>query len=367
MPEFDDPNRTIPTMPVAPYVPYSEPGDRDYMERILRGAIAQANSSGDLPHGQIDRIWRCAPPNGTMQAIKECLPSGAKIERSLGRPRHETVLVRAPDFLIAFEVKPDWIKVEVAAKSPFKAMELIEHLRRHLEVLPPPSRKVATMTWSRFEGPRYGAHRRVRWSSIRCNYPASVATELDHLMRMNRRCRRSGKVILFEGDAGTGKTWAIRALMSAWARWASIEIIADAQTVFDDPAYMMELLYHDGTACPRLFVCEDVDDLVTNRHDDSMSRLLGLTDGLVGGDQDVMLLISTNAQIRRLPPALVRPGRCLAKIEFKRFSVEEARTMLNGSGPCVTAPVTLTELLELKGVIRQIRTDEPPPPTGTYL
>jgi hypothetical protein len=117
----------------------------------------------------------------------------------------------------------------------------------------------------------------------------------------------------------------------------------------------------------RLLICEDVEDLITQRRDGSLERLLNVTDGILGQDRDLMVLISTNADASRLHPAIKRAGRCLARVGFDRFTVPEARALLNGTGAAVTSRLTLTELLELKGVIRQIRTDEPPPLTGTYL
>jgi hypothetical protein len=51
----------------------------------------------------------------------------------------------------------------------------------------------------------------------------------------------------------------------------------------------------------------------------ALSRLLNLTDGLLGQGRKVLVAITTNEDLTRLHPAVVRPGRCLARIECPRY------------------------------------------------
>lgn len=62
-----------------------------------------------------------------------------------------------------------------------------------------------------------------------------------------------------------------------------------------------------------------------------------------------MLLVTTNEPIGRLHPALWRPGRCWAEIEFTPFSGREAGTWLRRRGASWRAPAgaTLAELFAL--------------------
>jgi len=74
--------------------------------------------------------------------------------------------------------------------------------------------------------------------------------------------------------------------------------------------------------------------------------LLNMTDGiLTEGRQDIFLL-TFNEKFDGLDPAVIRPGRCLAKIEFPKLSQEQANTWLRnkGSGGEVGEDVTLAEL-----------------------
>jgi hypothetical protein len=58
----------------------------------------------------------------------------------------------------------------------------------------------------------------------------------------------------------------------------------------------------------------------------------------------VLVLVTTNEPLRRLHPAVARPGRCAARIEFVPFSTDEAAAWLErrgghheGAGPATLA------------------------------
>ena len=55
----------------------------------------------------------------------------------------------------------------------------------------------------------------------------------------------------------------------------------------------------------------------------ALSRLLNITDGIVGRASRSLLLITTNEHISTLHPAVSRPGRCLAEIEFTALEEDE--------------------------------------------
>jgi hypothetical protein len=76
---------------------------------------------------------------------------------------------------------------------------------------------------------------------------------------------------------------------------------------------------------------------------------------------------TTNLRSRDLDPALIRPGRCLANLEFDRFGVDEARAALRGTGFPVNSPMTLAGLYEAKRAVTQVRTEDRPAALGAYL
>lgn len=66
---------------------------------------------------------------------------------------------------------------------------------------------------------------------------------------------------------------------------------------------------------------------------------------------NVLVLLTTNEEISRLHPALVRAGRRLGAVEFSAFDVRHASEWL---GQDVHQPMTLAELLERRGELYRL-------------
>jgi hypothetical protein len=115
---------------------------------------------------------------------------------------------------------------------------------------------------------------------------------------------------------------------------------------------MMQALIADDVDSKqwRLLVIEDAGELLSAdakvRQGQGLSRLLNLSEGLIGQGLRVLILISTNDKLQSLNEAVARPGRTAAEIEFTALSVEESNAWLiaHGSDETVTAPMTLAEL-----------------------
>jgi hypothetical protein len=86
----------------------------------------------------------------------------------------------------------------------------------------------------------------------------------------------------------------------------------------------------------RLLVLEDTGELL--RPDaktiigQGLSRFLNVVDGLIGQGLRVLVLVTTNERIETLHPAVARPGRCAANIEFDSLSADETVTWLGRHG-----------------------------------
>ena len=63
-----------------------------------------------------------------------------------------------------------------------------------------------------------------------------------------------------------------------------------------------------------------------------LSRFLNVVDGLIGQGLRVLVLVTTNEPIRWLHPAVARPGRCAANIEFVPLTPDEAVAWLERRG-----------------------------------
>ena len=82
---------------------------------------------------------------------------------------------------------------------------------------------------------------------------------------------------------------------------------------------------------------------------DAPVALLNVVDGLIGQGLRVLVLVTTNEEIRKLHPAVARPGRCAANVEFKPLAADEAAAWLERHGVAerVDRPTTLASLYAL--------------------
>jgi hypothetical protein len=120
-----------------------------------------------------------------------------------------------------------------------------------------------------------------------------------------------------------------------------------------------------------VLVVEDADDLIRadarQAAGAALGRVLNLTDGILGYGLRVLLLITTNEPIRGLHPAVVRPGRCLADVQFSLFTRRQAAEWLEGRAEPPGRDVSLAELYRIRGDLEPIETTRPTEAAATYL
>lgn len=85
-----------------------------------------------------------------------------------------------------------------------------------------------------------------------------------------------------------------------------------------------------------LLIIEDASELISSsankQSGQGLSRLLNITEGMIGQGLNLMVMITTNENIGELHPAVSRPGRCLNSTEFKALSGKEANAVLKKVG-----------------------------------
>lgn len=242
--------------------------------------------------------------------------------------------------------------------------------------------QISTMTWSD------GSPRR-RSSRLRCsgvddiaeNYPPRTRAALRDLVQLLKapQSDRQGKLALLHGHAGTGKTWALRALMKELHEHYRLHVIADPESFFTIPDYCLGVCSRsehadsgDGQrgagrkARPNLFLFEDAAAVATRNQDgDALSRFLNITEGILGAGRGDVYVLTFNEELGELDPAFVREGRCLGQIEFELFSPDEAAEWLRRHDCDAPPPdefVSLASLYSLKADTRMSEVVEPEHP-----
>jgi hypothetical protein len=200
--------------------------------------------------------------------------------------------------------------------------------------------------------------RTLPWDQIQTNYPSSVRSQLERIMRLEEP-DDAGKLILFHGPPGTGKTRSILSLFSEWQDWCVPSVVTDPERFFGNANYLNDLLFnsedHDKWL---LIVIEDGDEFlnVDEKTDkgQSIGRLLNVADGIVGQGLRVLTLMTTNVEMEYLNPAVVRTGRCMANLQFPTFDSAEAAKWLSLQGSETPLPEGLESptLAELYGLLR---------------
>jgi hypothetical protein len=252
------------------------------------------------------------------------------------------------------------IDVTIAARSTEAAAAALDSVRTLAPVDPPSSGHATVEFWALGgRGPESWQRKlsTVPWQSIRDSYAPAAAAAMDDLMALGDRA--AGKLVLWHGEPGCGKTHALRALMARYSEEATFHYVTDPERFFGDRGDYLLHVVLEGQNDQRwkFLLLEDAGELLAldarERVGQGLSRLLNLSDGLVGQGLRLVILITTNEDVHKMHGAVIRPGRCLANVCFERLDREASLLWLKQRGidepDLVRGPMTLAELYAVAG------------------
>ena len=338
----------------------------DVVESELYEEILQA----DLRHIE-DAAWRTDAPD--LSPLDEPTWSWQKGRTLLA-------LFRAPGLARLVRLEHGNIIATVAASTRAVAAAAMQELREALgQADDEETHTIPVRFWAMSPNGPISVTRRLdtpAWDAIAENYSGRVRESLADTAGPGFRRGHGGRLLLWHGEPGTGKTWAIRALAWEWREWCDIEYVVDPEKFFgSESAYLVQVLLQGeddrpvevGAEAPqprwRLLVMEDTGELLTvdaaERAGKRLSRFLNVVDGFIGQGLRVLVLLTTNEHIEKLHPAVARPGRTAVEVPFGRLNVAESTQWAQGRGVEVERrPHTLAELyavLEARPRLQAVR------------
>lgn len=282
-------------------------------------------------------------------------------------PREDSLFAELDDACVVIEYDHGYntvYTVTVAAASEKIAHRYMDAFTTFIGTFPPPPPPeplpyniVPVDFWMQdpMSGSGYSRRRNIqvqKWDEVAGNYPESLREDLAELMGLDDPS--GGKLVLFHGPPGTGKTRAILTLFSEWREWCGPSVVTDADRLFADATYLNSIVFNSGGQGWLLLVIEDGDEFmnVSSRESkgQSIARLLNLADGIVGQGVNLLTLISTNVDMKQLNPAVIRSGRCMKNLHFGEFPADEAQAWLDDHGVEfeVDKPMSLADLYAIK-------------------
>jgi hypothetical protein len=155
------------------------------------------------------------------------------------------------------------------------------------------------------------------------NYSPEAVAAYEHIVADLKTSSPTGRVIILDGNPGTGKTYMVRSILGAVQDAIFVVVPPEMVQSLGSPSLIPMLLeIKKGSDAPIAMIVEDADSVIVPRAADNMSSIsaiLNWSDGIMGSLLDMRIICTTNAKVTSIEPALMRPGRLSKRIEIGKI------------------------------------------------
>ena len=171
------------------------------------------------------------------------------------------------------------------------------------------------------------------WKEISQNYVNNTFGDLQDVF--NGVDLDKGKLMVWYGDTGTGKTYALRSFMRDLKGEYQFYYITDPDIFMNCPDYYYKLSSKKEDR-KSLFIFEDCAKYISpetrGSNEAGIAKILNITDGLIGQGQEDLFIFTFNEQKDQIDDAIIRPGRCNKIVKFQKFSHTQGLEWLEENG-----------------------------------
>lgn len=168
---------------------------------------------------------------------------------------------------------------------------------------------------------------------VEANYTPDVIKDFRHVLADLNAKTPCGRISVFDGPPGTGKTYLVRALTQL-VNAQFILLPAALISEISGPGLanvLLDIRKNGKDQPPMVLIVEDADEALVRRDAANMSAvstLLNVGDGIFGTVLDIRIICTSNAGHLKtnddLDPAIIRPGRLCRRISVGALSGGQA-------------------------------------------
>ncbi len=155
--------------------------------------------------------------------------------------------------------------------------------------------------------------------------------EIDKIILKRLNTENDKGLVLLYGDPGTGKTNYIRRIINNVDKKRILYMPPDMATQLANPALVPFLAEVPNS----VLIIEDAENVLLKRqgqHNQAISNILNLSDGLFGDCLNIQIVATFNTDLRNIDEALLRKGRLIAKHKFGNLTEDRVRKLCSTLG-----------------------------------